>query len=87
MNKCCAAAVKDGKGCCGKDAAALKADFNQRVTQEKTDMAVKAGMHKCCAAAAVNGKGCCGKDAAATKADFDKKVDKASKDMETGTSK
>ncbi len=79
MHECCSAALAAGNGCCGKDAAGLKADFTQKVAYHKAAVAVKADMHKCCAEALDAGKGCCGKDAAGLKADFDQKVAGAEK--------
>ena len=77
MHKCCAESMAAGKGCCGLDAAALKASFEQKVAFHKAAAVVQADMHKCCAEALTAGKGCCGLDAAALKADFDQKVAKA----------
>lgn len=79
MGKCCATAVAEGKGCCGKDADALKATYEQKVTYQKAAISVKGDMHKCCAASMDAGKGCCGKDAEGLKADYDKKVEAEAK--------
>ena len=82
MPECCATAVAAGKGCCGKDAKALKTSFDQKVAYHKASVSVKADMHKCCAGALAEGKGCCGKDADQLKASYEAKVEKASeKDM------
>jgi len=70
LHKCCTDAAQAGKGCCGKDAAATKAAYDDQVAGE----AVVAGMHKCCAGALTAGKGCCGKDAAALKASYETDV-------------
>ncbi len=88
MQECCAAALKEGKGCCGKDADALKASYEQKVAYHQASASVKADMHKCCAASMEAGKGCCGSSAEEMKADYDKKVEKevkkvASKDKES----
>ena len=39
MGKCCATAAVDGKGCCGKDAAATKAAFDKKVTSASKEVA------------------------------------------------
>jgi len=39
MHECCAAALAEGKGCCGKDAAALKADFDKKVAAAEKKVA------------------------------------------------
>ena len=70
MHECCIASAKEGKGCCGKDAAAVKAAYADYTAAA----AAKADMHECCAGALASGKGCCGKDAAALKADYAGKV-------------
>ena len=64
MHDCCIAAAKEGKGCCGQDAAAVKAAYADQVACT----AAQAGMHECCAKAMAEGKGCCGEDAAGLKA-------------------
>jgi hypothetical protein len=91
MHECCAAAMKEGKGCCGKDADALKASYEQKVAYHQASASVKADMHKCCAASLEAGKGCCGSSAEEMKADYDKKVEKevkkvASTDKESAES-
>jgi hypothetical protein len=79
MKECCAAAVAKGEGCCGQEADALKAGFEQKVAYHKVAAEVKAEMHKCCAASMAEGKGCCGHSAEEMKADFDKKVEAKAK--------
>ena len=79
MHKCCATALADGKGCCGKDADALKAYYADLVTYEKAAAVVMADMHKCCASAMAEGKGCCGHSPEEMKADYDKKVEAEAK--------
>ena len=74
MHECCVAAVAKGEGCCGKDAGALKASYEEKVTYQKASATVKADMHECCAAALEAGKGCCGHSPEEMKADYDKKV-------------
>ena len=74
LHACCSESLEAGKGCCGKDAEALKADFAQKVMAHRAVETVKADMHPCCAEAVGADKGCCGKDADALKADFKKKV-------------
>ena len=82
MHECCAKSVAEAKGCCGKDAAALKADFNLKAGKALTTAcAVEAGMHECCAKSLAEAKGCCGKDAAALKADFNKKSEEVQKKL------
>jgi hypothetical protein len=41
MHPCCAEAVAAGKGCCGKDAEALKADFETKVQAAEKGAAEK----------------------------------------------
>ena len=81
MHKCCATALKAGKGCCGKDADALKASFDEKVVYQTAATAAKADMDKCCAASLEAGKGCCGKDADALKASYEEKVKAQEKKM------
>lgn len=81
MHKCCAKAVKAGKGCCGKDANALKASYDEKVTFHVAAATAMADMDKCCAKALDEGKGCCGKSAEALEASYDEKVKKAAKEM------
>ena len=83
MGKCCVTAVEAGKGCCGKEADALKTSFEKKVAYHKASAEVKGDMHKCCAASMEASKGCCGKDAEALKADFDKKVETKAKKVAT----
>lgn len=77
MDKCCIASAKAGKGCCGKAAAAVKADYancQESCAYKTACKAAVADMGKCCVAAMEAGKGCCGKEADVLKADFEKKV-------------
>ena len=78
MHECCAKSVTEGKGCCGKDAKALKASFDQKVSYQKASASVKADMSEHCSAALAAGKGCCGKSADELKASYETKVKKAS---------
>ena len=83
MHECCAASLKEGKGCCGKDADALKASYEQKVAHHEAAAAAKAGMGECCVKALGEGKGCCGKDADALQASYEAKVKKAEKSQKT----
>lgn len=77
MHECCAAAAQADKGCCGQDAAAVKATFANQLVDAKAQVATLDSMHPCCAEAVQADKGCCGKDATALKASYVQKVDEA----------
>ncbi len=83
MHKCCATAVAASKGCCGKDADALKAGYEEKVAYHQAAATVTSDMHKCCATAMAAGKGCCGHSAEEMKADFEKKIEKEVKKVAT----
>ena len=92
MNECCIESAKAGKGCCGKDADAVKAayaSYKQGCADKAACEAAAADMGKCCVAAMEAGKGCCGKDADALKANFEKKVayQKAAAEVNDGMGK
>jgi hypothetical protein len=74
MSTCCATAVKSITGCCGRDAAALQADFGVRFYHELPRVMALAHLPACCAAAVQAGQGCCGKDAAALAATLDQEI-------------
>jgi hypothetical protein len=77
MHECCAAAAQADKGCCGQDAAAVKASFATHLVEAKAQVATLDSMHPCCAEAVQANKGCCGKDAAALHASYEHKVEEA----------
>ena len=83
MHKCCATAVAAGEGCCGQEADALQASYEQKVAYYEAAAAVQADMHACCATAMAAGEGCCGHSPEEMKADFDKKVEAKSKKVAT----
>jgi Tfp pilus assembly protein PilW len=77
MGDCCIKAAKAGEGCCGKDAATVKAayaGYKEGCADKAACEAATADMHKCCAEAMAAGNGCCGKDADALKASYEEKV-------------
>ena len=66
MHPCCAEAVQANKGCCGKDAAALKAAYTQKVADVKAkQVSAAGGCGKTCPAGAAAGS-CGDKGAKAT---------------------
>lgn len=73
MSECCQTAAVAGTGCCGQDAAAVKATF----ADFQASQHALAGMHPCCAAAVAKSEGCCGKDATALKATYQTAMDEA----------
>ena len=83
MHECCATAVAAGNGCCGQEADALKASYEEKVAYYQAAAAVKADMHECCATALDAGTGCCGHSADEMKADYDKKVEAQTKKVAT----
>ncbi|MCK9996924.1 MAG: hypothetical protein KAH56_11675 [Candidatus Krumholzibacteria bacterium] len=77
MGECCIEAAQAGKGCCGKDADAVKAScasYKEGCADKAACEAAAADMGECCVAAAEVGKGCCGKDADTVKANYEKQV-------------
>ncbi len=74
MHECCAKAVQADKGCCGQDAAGVKAAFATQLVDAKAQVAALDSMHPCCAEAVQASKGCCGKDAAALSAAYSQQV-------------
>ena len=77
MDECCVEAATAGKGCCGKDADAVKAKYTEMTAQKKA----LESMHACCATAVAAGEGCCGKDEPGLKAAFAEKVVAAKAEM------
>ena len=73
MHECCAEAAAAGKGCCGQDAAAVKAQYANFQASERA----LAGMSPCCAAKVTVGQGCCGMDAGALEAKYKTAVSEA----------
>ena len=77
MGECCIESAQAGKGCCGKDADAVKAAYASYQAGCADKVACEAAvddMGKCCVAAVEAGKGCCGKEADVLKASFEQKV-------------
>ena len=87
MHACCATAVADGKGCCGKDVAALNAKYACMVAETNAELAVLDSMHKCCAEAVQAGDGCCGKDADALQTKYDTAVKAKTTDVASSGAK
>ncbi len=77
MGECCIEAAQADKGCCGKDADAVKASYasyKEGCADKAACEAAVADMGKCCVTAVEAGKGCCGKEADVLKASYDQKV-------------